>query len=31
MEQGKPLSQAKDEVTRAATQSEGMTRIPDRA
>src|SRR5215211_3257261 len=28
MEQGKPLSQAKDEITRAATQSEGMTRIP---
>ena len=28
MEQGKPLSQAKDEITRAATQSEGMTKIP---
>ncbi len=28
MEQGKPLSQAKDEIARAATQSEGMTRIP---
>jgi acyl-CoA reductase-like NAD-dependent aldehyde dehydrogenase len=28
MEQGKPLQQAKDEITRAATQSEGMTRIP---
>jgi len=28
MEQGKPLSQAKDEITRAATQSEGLTRIP---
>jgi acyl-CoA reductase-like NAD-dependent aldehyde dehydrogenase len=28
MEQGKPLSQARDEITRAATQSEGMTKIP---
>ena len=28
MEQGKPLSQAKDEIARAATQSEGMTKIP---
>jgi acyl-CoA reductase-like NAD-dependent aldehyde dehydrogenase len=28
MEQGKPLSQAKDEITRAATQSEGLTTIP---
>ena len=28
MEQGKPLSQARDEITRAATQSEGLTRIP---
>ena len=28
MEQGKPLSQAKDEITRAATQSEGLTKIP---
>jgi acyl-CoA reductase-like NAD-dependent aldehyde dehydrogenase len=28
MEQGKPLQQAKDEITRAASQSEGMTRIP---
>jgi acyl-CoA reductase-like NAD-dependent aldehyde dehydrogenase len=28
MEQGKPLSQAKDEIARAATQSEGLARIP---
>src|SRR4030095_11185065 len=28
LEQGKPISQAKDEITRAATQSEGMTKIP---
>jgi acyl-CoA reductase-like NAD-dependent aldehyde dehydrogenase len=28
MEQGKPLSQARDEIARAATQSEGMTKIP---
>jgi acyl-CoA reductase-like NAD-dependent aldehyde dehydrogenase len=28
MEQGKPISQAKDEITRAATQSEGLTKIP---
>jgi acyl-CoA reductase-like NAD-dependent aldehyde dehydrogenase len=28
MEQGKPLSQAKDEITRAASQSEGLARIP---
>src|SRR5688500_4369413 len=28
MEQGKPLSQATDEITRAAAQSEGMTKIP---
>jgi len=28
MEQGKPLSQARDEITRAATQSDGLTRIP---
>jgi acyl-CoA reductase-like NAD-dependent aldehyde dehydrogenase len=28
MEQGKPLQQAKDEITRAASQSEGMTKIP---
>ena len=28
MEQGKPLQQAKDEIGRAAGQSEGMTRIP---
>jgi acyl-CoA reductase-like NAD-dependent aldehyde dehydrogenase len=28
LEQGKPLQQAKDEITRAASQSEGMTRIP---
>lgn len=28
MEQGKPLQQSKDEITRASTQSEGMTRIP---
>src|SRR5688572_8811114 len=28
MEQGKPLSQAKDEITRAATQSEGLTQMP---
>src|SRR4029434_9328549 len=27
LEQGKPISQAKDEITRAATQSEGMTKI----
>jgi acyl-CoA reductase-like NAD-dependent aldehyde dehydrogenase len=27
MEQGKPLQQAKDEITRASTQSEGMTKI----
>src|SRR5205809_996624 len=27
MEQGKPLQQAKDEITRAANQSEGLTRI----
>ena len=27
-EQGKPLSQARDEIGRAAVQSEGMTRIP---
>jgi acyl-CoA reductase-like NAD-dependent aldehyde dehydrogenase len=27
MEQGKPIAQAKDEITRAATQSEGMTKI----
>jgi acyl-CoA reductase-like NAD-dependent aldehyde dehydrogenase len=28
LEQGKPISQARDEITRAATQSEGMTKIP---
>lgn len=28
LEQGKPLGQAKDEIGRAATQSEGLTRIP---
>jgi acyl-CoA reductase-like NAD-dependent aldehyde dehydrogenase len=28
MEQGKPLAQARDEITRAATQSEGLTKIP---
>jgi acyl-CoA reductase-like NAD-dependent aldehyde dehydrogenase len=28
LEQGKPLSQAKDEIGRAATQSVGMTEIP---
>jgi acyl-CoA reductase-like NAD-dependent aldehyde dehydrogenase len=28
MEQGKPLQQAKDEITRAASQSEGMSKIP---
>jgi acyl-CoA reductase-like NAD-dependent aldehyde dehydrogenase len=28
MEQGKPLSQAKDEIARAATQSDGLTKIP---
>jgi acyl-CoA reductase-like NAD-dependent aldehyde dehydrogenase len=28
MEQGKPLGQAKDEIGRAASQSEGLTRIP---
>jgi acyl-CoA reductase-like NAD-dependent aldehyde dehydrogenase len=28
MEQGKPLSQAKDEIGRAASQSEGLTQIP---
>ena len=28
MEQGKPLQQAKDEITRASTQSEGMAKIP---
>ena len=28
MEQGKPLQQSKDEITRASTQSEGMTKIP---
>ena len=28
LEQGKPLQQAKDEITRAASQSEGMTKIP---
>lgn len=28
MEQGKPLQQARDEITRAASQSEGMTKIP---
>ena len=27
LEQGKPLAQARDEITRAATQSEGMARI----
>jgi len=27
-EQGKPLGQSKDEIGRAATQSEGLTRIP---
>ena len=27
MEQGKPIAQAKDEIVRAATQSEGMTKI----
>ena len=27
MEQGKPLGQAKDEITRAASQSEGLTQI----
>jgi acyl-CoA reductase-like NAD-dependent aldehyde dehydrogenase len=27
LEQGKPLTQARDEITRAATQSEGMARI----
>jgi len=29
-EQGKPLSQARDEINRAASQSEGMTQIPIR-
>src|SRR5215212_2449847 len=28
LEQGKPLGQSKDEIGRAATQSEGLTRIP---
>ncbi len=28
LEQGKPLKQAKDEIARAASQSEGLTRIP---
>jgi acyl-CoA reductase-like NAD-dependent aldehyde dehydrogenase len=28
LEQGKPLQQAKDEIARAASQSEGLTRIP---
>jgi acyl-CoA reductase-like NAD-dependent aldehyde dehydrogenase len=28
LEQGKPLGQAKDEIGRAGTQSEGLTRIP---
>src|SRR5215510_9839119 len=28
MEQGKPLSQARDEITRAASQSEGLAQIP---
>ena len=28
MEQGKPLAQAKDEIARAASQSEGLTQIP---
>jgi acyl-CoA reductase-like NAD-dependent aldehyde dehydrogenase len=28
LEQGKPLRQSEDEITRAATQSEGLTRIP---
>lgn len=28
LEQGKPLQQARDEIGRAASQSEGMTRIP---
>jgi acyl-CoA reductase-like NAD-dependent aldehyde dehydrogenase len=28
MEQGKPLTQAKDEITRAASQSEGLIQIP---
>jgi acyl-CoA reductase-like NAD-dependent aldehyde dehydrogenase len=28
MEQGKPLGQAKDEIGRAASQSEGLTQIP---
>ena len=28
LEQGKPLGQANDEIGRAATQSEGLTRIP---
>ena len=28
LEQGKPLQQARDEITRAASQSEGMTKIP---
>src|SRR5687768_13999140 len=28
LEQGKPLQQAKDEIARAASQSEGMTKIP---
>jgi acyl-CoA reductase-like NAD-dependent aldehyde dehydrogenase len=28
LEQGKPLGQARDEITRAATQSEGMAQIP---
>jgi acyl-CoA reductase-like NAD-dependent aldehyde dehydrogenase len=28
LEQGKPLGQAKDEIGRAATQSEGLTKIP---
>ena len=28
MEQGKPLTQAKDEIGRAASQSEGLTQIP---
>jgi acyl-CoA reductase-like NAD-dependent aldehyde dehydrogenase len=28
LEQGKPLAQAKDEINRAASQSEGLTRIP---
>ena len=29
-EQGKPLAQARDEIARAASQSEGLTRIPIR-